>query len=107
MLSKAVVQVTIKQAPESYAAIAKSEDYNWPLSSFAPGILKQFDLTDCYRELSAADERAADEALEMVRMTPFRDRQIGQSSISMIHIHGQLFLILINLSLLIHLLNSE
>ncbi len=54
MLSKAVVQVTLKQAPESYAAIAKSEDYNWPLSSFAPGILKQFDLTDCYRELSAA-----------------------------------------------------
>jgi len=52
MLSKAVVQVTLKQAPQSYAAIAESEDYNWPLSSFAPGVLKVFDLPDCYRVLT-------------------------------------------------------
>lgn len=51
VLSKHVVQVTLKQSLESYSAVAENEDYNWPLSSFAPGVLKQFDLDDCYREL--------------------------------------------------------
>ena len=51
MLAKSVVQVTLKQAPVSYSAIAESSDYNWPLSSFVPGLLKRFDLEDCYREL--------------------------------------------------------
>lgn len=52
VISKSVVQVTLKQAPSSYAAIAESEDYNWPLSSFAPGVLRVFDLPDCYRVLT-------------------------------------------------------
>lgn len=52
LLSQAVVQVTLKQGLQSYSAIAESEDYNWPLSSFVPGILRRFDLDDCYRELS-------------------------------------------------------
>lgn len=52
LLSKGVVQVTLKQALQSYAALAESEDYNWPLSSFAPGVLKVFDLPDCYRVLT-------------------------------------------------------
>ncbi len=51
VLAKSVSQVTLKQGLSSYAAIAESEDYNWPLSSFVPGILLQFDLPHCYREL--------------------------------------------------------
>jgi len=50
-ISPRVTQVTLMQCPTSYAAIAESEDYNWPLSSFVPGILAKLDLPDCYREL--------------------------------------------------------
>lgn len=51
LLSDLVVQVTLKHALTSYADIATSEDYAWPLSSFLPGVLARFDLPDCYREL--------------------------------------------------------
>ncbi len=51
VLSPHVARVTLKNAPESYHLIATSEDYNWPLSTLPPGILKSFDLPDCYREL--------------------------------------------------------
>lgn len=51
VLSKPVSQVTLKQGLASYAAIAESEDYNWPLSAFVPGVLAKFDLPDCYRDL--------------------------------------------------------
>ena len=44
--------MTLKNALTSYAAIAESEDYAWPLSSFVPGILKSLDLPDIYRALS-------------------------------------------------------
>jgi dienelactone hydrolase len=57
MLSDSVAQVTLKNAPGSYSSIAESEDYNWPLSSFVPGVLKTFDLPDCYRALSAKNLR--------------------------------------------------
>jgi hypothetical protein len=53
LLSDGVTQVTLKNAPESYSSIAESEDYDWPLSTFIPGVLKTFDLPDCYRALSA------------------------------------------------------
>lgn len=53
LLAKNVVQVTLQQAPESYTAIAKSEDYNWPLSSFLPDVLRHFDLDECYALLKA------------------------------------------------------
>jgi hypothetical protein len=43
--------VTLKQGLTSYAAIAESEDYNWPLSTLPPGILSRLDLPDCYREI--------------------------------------------------------
>ena len=49
--SDLVVQVTLKHALTSYADIAESEDYTWPLSSLLPGVLARFDLPDCYREL--------------------------------------------------------
>ena len=37
----------------SYAAIAESEHYDWPLSTLLSGVLKRFDLPDCYEELAA------------------------------------------------------
>ena len=45
-------EVTLKQGLTSYAAIAESEDYNWPLSALPPAILARFDLPDCYREIA-------------------------------------------------------
>ncbi len=51
LLSDHVVQVTLKNALTSYAEIAESEEYDWPLSSFVPGVLSRFDLPDCYTEL--------------------------------------------------------
>jgi len=44
-------QVTLKRGLSSYASIAESENYRWPLSCFVPGVLAKFDLPDCYGEL--------------------------------------------------------
>ncbi len=54
-LDARVQQAILAGAPPSYATMAESEDYAWPLSSFVPGILQTFDLPDCYRELRATD----------------------------------------------------
>ncbi len=51
LLSPTVTQVTLKQGLTSYALVAESEEYNWPLSAFVPGILQHFDLPDVYSEL--------------------------------------------------------
>ena len=51
LLSERVVQVTLKNALASYSAVAESETYHWPLSSFIPAVLEKFDLPDCYRVL--------------------------------------------------------
>jgi hypothetical protein len=51
VLSDHVKQVTLKNALTSYTDIAESQNYTWPLSSLVPGILKSFDLPDCYRIL--------------------------------------------------------
>jgi dienelactone hydrolase len=53
LLSDSVKQVTLKHALTSYRDIAESEEYAWPLSCFIPGVLKTFDLPDCYRALAA------------------------------------------------------
>lgn len=53
LLADTVVQVTLKNALTSYAAVAESETYSWPLSAFVPGVLEDFDLPDCYRALQA------------------------------------------------------
>ncbi|HET6572955.1 MAG TPA: acetylxylan esterase [Fimbriiglobus sp.] len=53
LLSGAVSRVTLKNALTSYADVATAETYDWPLSSFVPGVLAAFDLPDCYRELEA------------------------------------------------------
>jgi dienelactone hydrolase len=52
VLSDAVAQVTLKNALTSYAAVAESELYDWPLSALVPGVLAAFDLPDCYRALA-------------------------------------------------------
>lgn len=53
VLSELVTQVTLKNALTSYSAVAESETYVWPLSSFVPDVLKSFDLEDCYKALGA------------------------------------------------------
>ncbi|MBM3878869.1 MAG: hypothetical protein FJ387_04010 [Verrucomicrobia bacterium] len=53
MLAPTVVQVTLKRALTSYAAVAESETYRWPLSTFLPGVLNHFDLPDCYQALAS------------------------------------------------------
>jgi dienelactone hydrolase len=52
VLSDTVEQVTLKNALTSYADIAESRTYAWPLSSLVPDVLKSFDLPDCYRALN-------------------------------------------------------
>jgi dienelactone hydrolase len=51
LLNDNVTQVTLKNALISYAEIAQSEQYDWPLSTLLPGVLSEFDLPDCYRAL--------------------------------------------------------
>jgi dienelactone hydrolase len=53
LLADVVVQVTLKNALTSYRAVAESESYTWPLSSFVPGVLEKFDLPDCYAALQS------------------------------------------------------
>ncbi|MGB0581529.1 MAG: alpha/beta hydrolase family protein [Limisphaerales bacterium] len=51
VLSDQVKQVTFQGALKSYAAIAESEMYEWPVAVFVPDVLKKLDLPDCYAEL--------------------------------------------------------
>jgi dienelactone hydrolase len=51
LLSPQVVRVTLKNALSSYSEVAEARDYSWPLSMLPPGVLRRFDLPDCYREL--------------------------------------------------------
>ncbi len=51
VVSPVVSEVTLRHALTSYHDIAIAEHYTWPLSSFVPGILKHFDLPDCYAAL--------------------------------------------------------
>lgn len=60
LLSDTVSQVTLKNALTSYSDIAESEEYNWPLESFLPGVLKIFDLPDCYHSLETKNLRLID-----------------------------------------------
>ena len=57
VLSRDVVQVTLKNALTSYSDIAEAEDYHWPLSALLPDVLHHFDLPDCYRALTAKNLR--------------------------------------------------
>lgn len=60
VLADAVVQITLKHALTSYRAIAQTENYDCPLALMPPGILKWFDLPDCYRALSRKNLRLID-----------------------------------------------
>jgi hypothetical protein len=53
VLSDAVGRVTLKNALTSYAAVAETETYAWPLSALVPDALRSFDLDDCYTALAA------------------------------------------------------
>lgn len=53
VMSDHVKQVTLKNALTSYADIAETEHYAWPLSTLLPNVLAHFDLPDCYTDLKA------------------------------------------------------
>lgn len=57
VMSDHVSQVTLKHALTSYADIAESETYAWPLSTLLPNVLAHFDLPDCYEELKSKSLR--------------------------------------------------
>lgn len=57
LLSSHVSRVTLKHALSSYTDIAESEEYNWPLSALLHGVLRKFDLPDCYRALASKELR--------------------------------------------------
>ncbi|MBS0201730.1 MAG: acetylxylan esterase [Planctomycetes bacterium] len=52
VVSDDVHQVTLQHALTSWTSVAETEHYKWPLSSMIPGVLKSFDLPDCYRALA-------------------------------------------------------
>jgi len=66
MLAPEVVQVTLKNAPTSYQEIAATEHYGWPNSIFLPGVLRTFDLPDCYEALKGK---------QLVQIEPFGPKE--------------------------------
>jgi dienelactone hydrolase len=52
LLGPQVTQVTLKRSLRSYAEVAETEEYSWPLSALLPNVLAHFDLPDCYAELA-------------------------------------------------------
>ncbi|RMF44378.1 MAG: hypothetical protein D6753_02735, partial [Planctomycetota bacterium] len=59
LLDPSIVTVEMSEAPESFTRIAQTPVYQWPLSSFIPGVLSIFDLPDCYRVLAETKQRFA------------------------------------------------
>jgi dienelactone hydrolase len=53
LFSDQVTQVTLKNGLTSYAEVAETEHYNWPLSCLVDGVLERFDLPDCYAALKS------------------------------------------------------
>ncbi|MFK5924409.1 MAG: prolyl oligopeptidase family serine peptidase [Verrucomicrobiota bacterium] len=53
VLSDHVKQVTLKNSLTSYFDVSQAEFYKWPLASFLPGVLRKFDLPECYAELES------------------------------------------------------
>jgi hypothetical protein len=60
VLDDRVTQVTLKNAMTSYSDVAEAEDYDWPLSSLVPDVLKTLDLPDCYEALATKHLRQVD-----------------------------------------------
>jgi len=55
-------------------------DWNFPVTVREVALMGRYGKVPFWRDLSAEDFQVADQALEMVRMEDFRDRQIGQLS---------------------------
>ena len=72
VLHDRVTHVTLKQGLKSFAEVAESETYNWPLSALPPNILARFDLTDCYRESDYGEPMVA---LKSYILSPFAEEQ--------------------------------
>ncbi len=53
LLCDNVKQVTLKNSLTSYYDVTQTELYKWPLASFLPGVMRKFDLPECYEELKA------------------------------------------------------
>ena len=62
VLHDRVKQVTLKHALASYADVAETPGYDWPWATLVPGVLKAFDLPDCYRELESKKLRQIEPA---------------------------------------------
>ena len=60
VMSDSVERITLKNSLTSYADIAESEHYDWPLSALLPNVLAHFDLPDCYAELRDKKLRQVD-----------------------------------------------
>ncbi|MCA9233643.1 MAG: hypothetical protein KDA57_23585, partial [Planctomycetales bacterium] len=67
VLHDAVKQVTLKNSLSSYSELAEAETYDWPLSAMLPGVLRHFDLPDCYSEL---------EAKKLIQIDPWGSRYV-------------------------------
>ena len=48
LFAASVKKVTLKNSLTSYADVAESEEYSWPISTLLPKALTRFDLPDCY-----------------------------------------------------------
>ena len=57
ILGSTVRQVTLKNALTSFQDLATTKFYDWPLSSFIPDVLRNFDLPDCYAALKKKNLR--------------------------------------------------
>ena len=55
-------------------------DWDFPVTVREVALMGRYGKAPWWKGLSREDQRIADEALEMVRMTPYGDRQIGQLS---------------------------
>ncbi|MCR9115843.1 MAG: metal ABC transporter ATP-binding protein, partial [bacterium] len=64
----------------AYVPQRGSVDWDFPITVREVALMGRYVNTPWYRNFSAEDYRIADEALEMVRMSPFAKRQIGQLS---------------------------
>jgi manganese/iron transport system ATP-binding protein/manganese/zinc/iron transport system ATP- binding protein len=64
----------------AYVPQRGSVDWDFPITVREVALMGRYGHQRWWRNLSHDDYRLADEALEMVRMSDFRDRQIGQLS---------------------------
>lgn len=64
----------------AYVPQRGSVDWDFPITVREVALMGRYGHIPWWRDASAEDRKLADDALEMVRMRPFADRQIGQLS---------------------------